>query len=115
LTGSRRPLWLPLHCAAARFARLRFVPRQPKPPRKEHQEKCHSFLTFSFSPCSLIKGTTGVSRMLARRGHRIRVALAGADASLFERYPVEGTPKLTVYREVQRASYLDLPVKTHDP
>jgi hypothetical protein len=53
--------------------------------------------------------------MLARRGHRIRVALAGADASLFERYPVEGTPKLTVYREVQRASYLDLPVKTHDP
>jgi hypothetical protein len=27
----------------------------------------------------------------------------------------EGTPKLTVYREAQRASYLDLPVKTHDP
>jgi hypothetical protein len=41
--------------------------RQPKPPRKEHQEKCHSFLPFSFSPCSLIKGTTGGSRMLARR------------------------------------------------
>lgn len=43
------------------------------------------------------------------------MALAGADASLFERYPAEGTPKLTVYREAQRASYLDLPVKTHDP
>jgi len=63
-----QPLWLPLHCAAARFARLRSVPRQPKPPRKEHQEKCHSSLPFSFSPCSLIKSTTGVSRMLARRG-----------------------------------------------
>ena len=50
--------------------------------------------------------------VLLRKGHRIRVALAGADASLFERYPAEGTPKLTVYREAQRASYLDLPVKT---
>ena len=39
----------------------------------------------------------------------------GADANLIERYPAEGTPKLTVYREAQRASYLDLPVKTHDP
>jgi hypothetical protein len=50
--------------------------------------------------------------VLLRKGHRIRVALARADASLFERYPAEGTPKLTVYREAQRASYLDLPVKT---
>ena len=53
--------------------------------------------------------------VLLRKGHRIRVALARADASLFERYPAEGTPKLTVYREAQLASYLDLPVKTHDP
>ena len=52
---------------------------------------------------------------LLRKGYRIRVALAGADASLFERYPAEGTPKLTVSREAQRAFYLDLPVKTHDP
>jgi hypothetical protein len=43
------------------------------------------------------------------------MALAGADASLFEWYPAEGTPKLTVYREAQRASHLDLPVRTHDP
>ena len=53
--------------------------------------------------------------VLLLKGHRIRVALAGAYASLFERYPAEGTPKLTVYREAQRASYLDLPVKTHNP
>jgi len=53
--------------------------------------------------------------VLLRKGHRIQVALAGADASLFERYAAEGTPKLTVCREAQRASYLDLPVKTHDP
>jgi MFS family permease len=53
--------------------------------------------------------------VLLRKEHRIRVALAGADAGLFERYPAEGTPKLTAKREAQRASYLDLPVKTHDP
>src|SRR6202158_4284038 len=65
-----RPLWLPLHCAAARFARLRFVPRQPNPQRKEqHQENSHSSLPASFSPyCSLIKSTKPVSEMLARRG-----------------------------------------------
>src|SRR2546429_9099133 len=33
---NRRPLWLPLHCAAARQeASLRFVPRQPKPQKKK--------------------------------------------------------------------------------
>ena|ERR1700739_2389134 len=40
--------------------------------------------------------------VLLRKGHRIRVALAGVDASLFERCPAEETPKLTVYREAQR-------------
>jgi hypothetical protein len=53
--------------------------------------------------------------VLLRKGYRIRVALAGADASFFERYAAEGTPKLTVYREAQRASSLNLPVKTNDP
>ena len=52
--------------------------------------------------------------VLLRKGHRIRMALARADASLFERYPAEGAPKSTVYREAQRASYLDLPMETHD-
>src|SRR5216684_4566161 len=55
----RRPLWLSLHCAAARYSRLRSVPRQPNPQGKEqHQENSHSSLPFSFSPyCSLIKST----------------------------------------------------------
>src|SRR5208282_2293619 len=75
----RRPLWLPLHCAAARYARLRSVPRQPKPPRKEqHQENSRSSLPFSFSPCSLIKSTKTVSEMLARRG------LSKGDYNAFE-------------------------------
>ena len=56
--------------AAARFARHRSVTRQPKPPRKEHQENSRSSLPFSLSPCSLIESTTGVSGMLARRAPR---------------------------------------------
>src|SRR5437667_8817953 len=67
---NRRPLWLPLHCAAARQeASLRFVPRQPNPQKKEqHQENYHASLPASFSPyCSLIKGTKTVQEMLARR------------------------------------------------
>src|SRR5712691_7597948 len=67
--ANRRPLWLPLHSAAARYARLRSVPRQPNPQGKEqHQENCSSFLFSAFSPCSLIKSTKTVSEMLARRG-----------------------------------------------
>src|SRR5271157_4973533 len=68
--ANRRPLWLSLHCASARFARLRSVPRQPKPLEKEHQKNSPSSLPFFFSPCSLIKSTTAVSEMLARRASR---------------------------------------------
>src|SRR5207249_2931914 len=69
---NRRPLWLPLHSAAARYARLRSVPRQPNPQKKEqHQENSRSSLSSSSSPyCSLIKGTRLVSEMLARRETR---------------------------------------------
>jgi len=30
---------------------------------------------------------------------------------VFERCPAEGTPRLTVYREKERSSYLDLPMR----
>jgi hypothetical protein len=38
-----------------------------------------------------------------------RVALARADASLFQRFPAAGTPAWTVYRVPQRASFVELP------
>src|SRR5437667_4051415 len=81
---NRRPLWLPLHCAAARQeASLRFVPRQPTPQNKEqHQENYHASLPASFSPyCSLIKGTKTVQEMLARREGR----LSGPDSPHYRR------------------------------
>jgi integrase/recombinase XerD len=38
-------------------------------------------------------------------------ALAGADATVFRRYPTEGTPTWRLYREDRRASFLELPVR----
>jgi hypothetical protein len=74
-------------------------------------QRCRADGTYGSGNDMLVNPTS----LLLRKGHRIRVTLARADSSLFERYPAEGAPKLTVYREAQRASYLDLPVKTHNP
>lgn len=49
--------------------------------------------------------------VLLRKGHRIRVALAGADAGVFQRYPAAGTATWTVYREAKRASFIELPTR----
>ncbi len=50
--------------------------------------------------------------VLVKKGHRIRVAIAGADQDTFFRYPKEGgTPTITVYRDRLHASHFELPVK----
>jgi hypothetical protein len=48
--------------------------------------------------------------VLVKRGHRLRVALAGHGNGTFVRIPAEGTPVLTVERNALRASCIDLPV-----
>jgi uncharacterized protein len=48
--------------------------------------------------------------ILLRKGHRLRLALAGADAGLFARYPPSGAAVWTVYRAPDQASFLELPV-----
>jgi putative CocE/NonD family hydrolase len=49
--------------------------------------------------------------IVLRRGHRIRLALAGADAGLFQRYPAEGTPTWMVLRDREHPSFLELPMR----
>jgi len=44
------------------------------------------------------------------RGHRIRVALTGADQTSFETPELSPPPRLTVFRGGARASYIQLPV-----
>lgn len=47
--------------------------------------------------------------VLIRKGQRIRIAIAGADADTFDRVPAEGTPTISVYRSVAQPSFVDLP------
>ena len=49
--------------------------------------------------------------ILLRKGHRIRVALAGADAGTFRRYPPVGDVTWTVFRQSTLASYVELPMR----
>lgn len=48
--------------------------------------------------------------VLIRKGHRIRVAIAGHDKSVFARVPADGTPVITIARNKQYASFIELPV-----
>jgi len=48
--------------------------------------------------------------VLIRKGHRIRIAIAGHDEGTFDRIPAEGTPTITVARNRLHASCIDLPL-----
>ena len=48
--------------------------------------------------------------VLIKRGHRIRIAIAGHDKGTFVRIPAEGTPTITVARNRLHASNIVLPV-----
>jgi uncharacterized protein len=89
------------------------LPYQPLGP-------AHSFLRKDAEPLTpgepaKIRVALYPTSILLRKGHRIRIALAGADAAVFQRYPPDQTPTWTIYREAQRPSFLELPVKRHAP
>ena len=48
--------------------------------------------------------------VLIRKGHRLRIAIAGHDKSVFARIPAEGTPIITLQRNKRHASFIELPV-----
>ncbi len=52
---------------------------------------------------------------LVKRGHRIRIAVAGADKDSFERYPRSGSPNITVARSRRHPSHVVLPMKAAVP
>lgn len=57
-------------------------------------------LTFGLQPTSV----------LIRKGHRLRIAIAGADKDTFARIPANGTPTIKVARNKRHASWIELPV-----
>lgn len=48
--------------------------------------------------------------VLIKKGHSIRVAIAGADKSTFDRLPKNGTPTLSIYRSISGSSFITLPI-----
>ena len=75
----------------------------------------HSFLRQDGAP--LVPGEVAELRFgllpvsgLLRMGHRLRVAIAGADTDTFARIPAQGEPTITVYRNRRHASHIELPV-----
>ena len=48
--------------------------------------------------------------VLIKKGHRLRIAIAGHDKDTFARIPAEGTPTISVARSKRNASWIELPV-----
>ncbi|NHJ20133.1 MAG: CocE/NonD family hydrolase [Candidatus Lokiarchaeota archaeon] len=48
--------------------------------------------------------------VLIKKGHRIKIGIAGADKDTFIRYPAEGRPTITISRNSTYASYLEIPI-----
>ena len=57
-------------------------------------------LKFALQPISI----------LIRKGHRLRIAIAGADKDTFARIPETGVPVIKLARNKQNASWIELPV-----
>lgn len=58
-------------------------------------------VTFALQPTSA----------LIRRGHRLRLAIAGADANVFRRYPAEGDLAFAIHVGGPEASAVDVPMR----
>ena len=48
--------------------------------------------------------------VLVKKGHRLRVAIAGHDKDTFIRVPAEGTPTISMLRSSRGLSRIELPV-----
>jgi putative CocE/NonD family hydrolase len=57
-----------------------------------------------------IKFGLHATSVLIKKGHRIKIAIAGADKDTFLRYPSEGRPTITISRNNMHSSYLDIPI-----
>jgi len=86
-----------------------------KPPPYNQLTPYHSFKREDSMPLvpgevtELIFGLMPTS-VLIKKGHRIRIAIAGHDKDTFTRIPAEETPEITIARNKTHASFVDLPV-----
>lgn len=48
--------------------------------------------------------------VMIKKGHRLRIAIAGADKDSFARIPAQGTPTISITRNQKNASWVELPI-----
>lgn len=75
----------------------------------------HSFLAADAEPMvpgQVTRLAIGMepTSFLFRKGHRIRIAIAGHDRTAFRRVPASGTPTLRIQRNADYPSWIELPV-----
>jgi putative CocE/NonD family hydrolase len=51
-----------------------------------------------------------ITSVLIKKGHSIKIAIAGADKDTFIRYPKEGRPTITISRNLDFPSHIELPI-----
>jgi len=79
----------------------------------------HTFLEKDASPLNSgeineIKFGLHVTSVLIKRGHRLKIAIAGCDKDTFSRYPSEGRPVISLFHSKNYASYIDIPIVNKD-
>ena len=100
---------------------FRVIHRQETDPKSLPYESlgpAHSFRREDAEPmkpgeAASIRFSLMPTSVLLRKGHSIRLSLAGADTGLFQTYPASGAAEWTVYRDAERSSFLELPAKKH--
>lgn len=98
---------------------LRLIHRKVSPPEESPyclQVPYHSFKEADARPMvpgAVVEVTFGLNpvSVLVRRGHCLRLAIAGADKGTFTRVPEQGVPVYEVYFQEGRLSFIDLPSK----
>jgi len=93
----------------------RAIDPDPDFPREAERLPFHSFERADVAPLFPGEPTELRLRMWPTSvriaaGHRLRVAIAGADRGTFERLPAEGTPRIGVSRGASGLSFVELPV-----
>jgi len=83
--------------------------RKPGPHRSELRADAMPLVAGEVAELTFELWATSV---LVREGHRIRIAVAGADADTFLRYPRDGSvPTITIERNAAHASRVALPIR----
>lgn len=93
---------------------LRLIHRKEQV-QDEENFNMHSFNELDAQP--MVKGEVSEvafklwpTSVMIKKGHSIRIAIAGADKSIFDRFPKNGKPTYEIMRNATKMSFVELPI-----